>query len=360
MGKVRTRHVMIVVPILVVCTAFATVSATAFRGHEGFEINPHFLVGSRENREQLKALFTLLDAEGNSSEKNFAVVREISNNFFREGEYGRLIHFLGGRTVRFPEDPYNGHHFLMIAYAHMRQGSMPIAARYFDLIVKNYPDLMINGTSIHLTCLLQLIELNDDPVQQVWYYHELLSRFPDQIDRGVIWFRLAQAYERVGNWDGSIQAYANFLSQGSPVIPGFPNAEMHARHQVNFHNSARNWTFESLPALATAVRRAFDANNAVQMRNLQAGVNFFTRSWGQDDIISRQPFNVTQFMRGTRIRYADRFHERSNSEEAFLRTWGWPMVISVWYFYFRKIHFPSDPSVHGHWEWVGIYFGESF
>jgi len=349
-----------VVPILVIAAALVTVSATTLRSQDEPRINPHFLVGSRENREHLMTLFAMLDSKSNSPEKNFAVIREISNNFFREGEYGRLIHFLGERTVRFPDDPYNSYHLLMIAYAYMRQGSLPIAARYFDLIVKNYPDLMINGTSIHLTCLLQLIELNADPLQQVWYYHELISRFPGDIDLGVIWFRLAQAYEQIGNWDGSIQAYANFLAHGSPVVPGFPKAERHARHQVNFHNSARNWTFESLPALAAAVRHAFDTNNAVQLRNMQAGVNFFTRSWGQDDIISRQPINITHFMRGARIRYADRFHERSNSYEAYLRTWGWPMVISVWYFYFRRIHFPSDPNVHGRWEWAGIYYGESF
>jgi len=351
---------MIAVPILVVCAAFATVSAATFRSHDDPGIDPHFLVGSGENREHLRILFSMLDLQGNSPEENFAVIREISNNFFREGEYGRLIRFLGERTVRFPDDPYNGHHLLMIAYAYMRQGSLPIAARYFDLIVKNYPDLMINGTSIHLTCLLQLIELNDSPAQQVWYYHELISRFPDDVELGVIWFRLAKAYERVGNWDGVMRAYANFLFHGGPAVPGFPNAGNHARHQLNFHNSARNWTFESLPALASAVRHAFDTGNANQMRNMQAGANFFTRSWGQDDIISRHAFSIIPFMRGARIRYADRFHERSNSEEAFLRTWGWAQAVPVWYFYFRRIHFPSDPSVHGRWEWAGIYYGESF
>ena len=131
---------MIAVPILVVCAAFATVSAATFRSHDDPGIDPHFLVGSGENREHLRILFSMLDLQGNSPEENFAVIREISNNFFREGEYGRLIRFLGERTVRFPDDPYNGHHLLMIAYAYMRQGSLPIAARYFDLIVKNYPD----------------------------------------------------------------------------------------------------------------------------------------------------------------------------------------------------------------------------
>ena len=359
MGKVKPKSVALAAPILAVCVVFATVSAAAFTGHDEPGINPGFLVGPRENRDYLKTLFAMLDAPGNSPEKNFAVTREISDNFFRQGEYGALIHFLGARTVRFPDDPFNGYHLLRIAYAHIRQGSELIAARYFDLIVKNYPDLTINGTSIHLPCLLRLIELNDDPVQQVWYYHELISRFPGEIELGVVWFRLAEAYGRVGNWAGAMQAYSAFLSHGSPTVPGFPNAERHARQQVNLNGSARNWTFESLPALVSAVRHAFDTNNANQLRNMQAGVGFFTRSWGQDDIVSRQPFNIVPFVRGARIRYADRFHELSNSEEAYLRTWGWPMVISVWYLYFRRIHFPADPMVHGRWEWAGIYFGES-
>jgi len=351
---------MIAVPLLVACAAVATVSAAAFRGQDESGVNQRFLAGSRENREHLGILFSMLDAGNKSPEENFAVIREISNNLMREGEYGRLIHFLGERTVRLPDDPFNSHHLLMIAYAYMRQGSLPIAARYFDLIVKNYPDLEVNGRSVHLASLLQLIELNGDPAQRAWYYNELLSRFPDRIDRGVVWFRLARAYERVGNWDGVLQAYVNFLASGAPDVPGFPNAEIHARHYVNFHNSARNWTFESLSALTAAVRHALDTNNAAQMWRMQAGANFFTRSWGQDDIVARQAFDTRQFMRGNRIRHADRFHERSGANEVYLRTWGWPVVVPVWYLYFRKIHFPADPAVHGRWEWVGIYFGENF
>ncbi|MDR1596788.1 MAG: tetratricopeptide repeat protein, partial [Treponema sp.] len=46
--------------------------------------------------------------------------------------------------------------------------------------------------------------------------------------------------------------------------------------------------------------------------------------------------------------------------EAYLRTWGWSQYISTWYLYFRKINFPSDPEIHGRWEWAGIYYGEKF
>jgi len=50
----------------------------------------------------------------------------------------------------------------------------------------------------------------------------------------------------------------------------------------------------------------------------------------------------------------------SNSDEVFLRTWGWPVVVPVWHLYFRRVHFPADPAVHGRWEWVGVYYGDIF
>jgi len=64
-------------------------------------------------------------------------------------------------------------------------------------------------------------------------------------------------------------------------------------------------------------------------------------------------------MQGNRIHYANKLDASSNSTEAFLRTWGWAQI-STWYLYFRKIYFPSDPEIHGRWEWAGVYYGEKF
>ena len=347
---------------LAICAAaLATVSALGFQGEP--TQGAHFLSGLGEGADGMRALLEHLDAPGNDAAKNFAVAREISNELFRRGEYGRLIHFLGGRANDFPDDPFIAHHLLMMAYAYMRQDSTPIAKRFFELIVNNYPDLEINGSSIHLTCLLQLVELNDDPALQIWYYRELLSRFPDKVEPGVIWFRLAREQERLGDWDGAMQSYGNFLAHGSPTIPGFHGAETYVRHKINFANSARDWTFATLQDLTRAVQNALTNNASVTLRNMQARANFFTRSWGLDDIQSSAPFNVQLFMGGRPIRFTagltEGFHELSNENEVFMRTWGWPTVISVWYFYFRRVDFPADPAVHGRWEWVGIYFGEN-
>jgi len=344
--------------------AFAALTACGKipNGSGAVKIDPYYLTGSRENRENVKALFALLAKEDNSPEVTFAVVREIANSFARTKEYGRLIHFLDKRTIDFPDDPYNSYYLLMIAYIYMQQDALPVAAQYFDLIVKNYSDLTVNGESIHFACLNQLINLSKHPVQRVWYYQELISRFSDRTDLGTAWFMLAQTYEQIGDWNSAIQAYTSYLPYAGAMIPGFPAAENYARQQVDFNNSRKDWTFESLPALITAVKAALDVNSSWQLGRCQAKVNFFARSWGQGDIENFDVlvFNLSEFMQGNRIRYADELDASSNSTEAFLRTWGWSRYLPIWYLYFRKIYFPSDPEIHGRWEWAGIYYGEKF
>jgi len=348
--------------LAVSAAALATFCGKTLHGPGAVKIDPYYITGSGGNRENLRDLFTLLAADNNTAESAFAVVREIANSFAKEGEYGKLIHFLSERTINFPDDPYNGYYLLMIAYAYMQQDSLPVAAQYFGLIVKNYPDLTVSGESIHLACLEKLIELTDNPAQQVWYYQELISRFSDRINPGLSWFMLAQACERTGDWSGAIQAYTRFLPYTGTVIPGFPNADNYARQQVDFNNSPKDWTYESLPALLSAVQEALDTGNPRQLRLCQAKVNFFSRSWGQGetDDSGMADFNLSDFMRGNRIRYEDKFDSSSNATEALLRTWGWSQYISTWYLYFRKIYFPSDPEIHGRWEWAGVYYGEKF
>jgi len=340
---------------------FAAVCGKTPAGSVPAHIDSYYVIGSRENREQLRDLFMLLYNDNNNSESTFTIVREIANNFAKNKEYSKLIHFLSERTINFPDDPYNSYYLLMIAYAYMQQDALPVAARYFDLIVKNYPDLIINGESIHLACLNQLIDLSDNLEQQVWYYQELISRFSPRIDLGIAWFMLGQAYEHTGDWNSAIQAYTHYLLYAGTIIPGFPNAYDYARQQVDFNNSLKDWTYESLPALLAAVQSALDEPNAYRLRRIQAKVNFFTRSWGQIETDDPRiaDFSLSEFMQGNRIRYADRLDASSNSTEAFLKTWGWAQI-STWYLYFRKIYFPSDPEIHGRWEWAGIYYGEKF
>ena len=322
----------------------------------------YYIFGSSQNRDELENLFALLDDKNNPTEINFTIIREIANTFAREKEYGRLIHFLGDHIINYPNDIYNSYYLLMIAYAYMQEDSLPMAALYFDIIVKNYPDLIINDESIHLICLNQLINLSKNDEQRVFYYQELISRFSDKIDAAKAWFLLGKTYERIGEWTRAIHAYTNYQPYTGTIIQGHPNADNYARQQVDFYNSPKDWTHENLNFLLSAVKEALDEGNAEMLEQYKAKVNFFTRSWGQNefDSTSMEDFVLSDFMRGDRIRYADNFDISSNSTEAFLRTWDWNQYISTWYLYFRKIYFPSDPEIHGNWEWAGIYYGEKF
>jgi tetratricopeptide (TPR) repeat protein len=328
-----------------------------------YEIDPFYITGSKENREYYRELFKLLYSEKDDAENEFAIIREIAASFARQREYSKLIQFLSARTLNNPGDPYNSYYLLMIAYAYIQMDSLPIAALIFDLILKNYPDLIINEESIHYVCLKQLIELNNNPENQVWYYQELITRFPDKIDLGTAYFILGQMYEQIGDWNGAIDAYTRYLPYTGTIIHGFPNADQYAKQQVDFSRSPKDWTFESLPALRGAVEDALDNSDAWRLMRYRARVNFFARSWGQvetDDTAGSADFSFANFMYSNRIRYAADLDTSSNATEAFLRTWGWSQYVSTWYLYFRKIYFPQDPEIHGRWEWAGIYYGEKF
>ena len=326
------------------------------------DINSYYITGTKEDRKNITELFNLLKTEKPGSDSEFAVTREIATSFARLKDYERLIHFLSAKTINNPADPYNGYYFLMIAYANIQRESEPIAALYFDLILKNYPDLIINDESIHLVCLRHLINETDNPKHKIWYYNELISRFSDKIDPGNTYFMLGQACERAGDWNGAIAAYTKYLPFTGTIIPGFPQADQYAKNQVDLSRSQKDWTFESLGALRSAVEDALDAGSANTLMRYQTKVNFFARSWEQveTDDIGLNRFNLAQFMSGNHIKYNPTLDASSNSTEAFLRTSGWSFSLNTWYLYFRKIYFPQDPEIHGRWEWAGIYYGEKF
>jgi len=327
------------------------------------DVDPYYITGSKEDREKLNELFRLMTTEEPGSESEFAVTREIAANYARLKDYDRLIRFLSAKTINNPADPYNGYYFLMIAFANIERECEEVAALYFDLILRNYPDLIINNNeSIHLVCLRQMINLNKNAERQVWYYRELISRFPDKIDMGAAYFLLGQACEKVGDWNRAIAAYTNYLPFTGTIIPGFPDADRYAKQQVDFSRSQKDWTAESLPELRSAIERALDDGNADMLSRYQAKVNFFARSWQQVETDEAGLFrlNVPQFMAGNRIRYASTLDAASTDTEAFLRTTGWSQILNTWYLYFRKIYFPQDPEIHGRWEWAGIYYGEKF
>jgi tetratricopeptide (TPR) repeat protein len=324
-------------------------------------IDSYYICGAKEQRNTLAILFGLLNEKIEDEEEQFAVVREIANVYAEAGEHGRLINFLNDIVQRNPQNAYNGYYRFMSAFAHTQQEAYPVAALYFDTIVKNYPDLVIKGQSLHFTCLNQLITLVKDSGQLIGYYEELISRFTEQIDLGATYFMLAQAYEQTDKWNTAIQTYTQFLTCKETKVPGFPNADIYARQMVNFNNSPKDWTFESLDSLVAAVKDALDAGSSFRLEQCRAKANFFARSWEQKDAdnVRTIVFKLSDLMLDSQIRYDDNLDNGSNANEAYLRTVGW-YQIPIWYLYFRKIYFPADPETHGRWEWAGVYYGERF
>ncbi|MBQ9238261.1 MAG: hypothetical protein IJ191_02970 [Treponema sp.] len=143
-------------------------------------------------------------------------------------------------------------------------------------------------------------------------------------------------------------------------ITGKPDAYREARQLIDFNNSVKNWTFESLAELEDAVRTAIAQYDWRSLDRYKAKVNFFSMSWRQDalDANAQNEFSMRDYMRGNRVYTARTLDEDSNPNEAYLRTWGWSQYVSIWYLYFRKVNFPVDPDIHGNWEWAGIYMGE--
>jgi tetratricopeptide (TPR) repeat protein len=325
-------------------------------------IDPYYLAGTGENREYLRELHLLLAARPEAGEERFALIREIANTYARLEEFPLLVNFLSRRVSDPGDGPYHTYYLFMIAYAYIRMDAYPVAALYFDIIIKNYPDLRVMDQSIHLACLKELINLVENNEQQVRYYQELISRFSDQIDLGEAYFMLAQACEKIGDWNGAIQAYTQYLPYQGTIIPNFPRADNYAKQLVDFNNSPKDWTFENLPSLVRAIKTAIDTGSSSRLWSYRAKVNFFARSWEQEetDDSGMAEFNLSDFMRNSRIRYADTLDSGSNANESYLRTWGWSQYISTWYLYFRKIYFPLDPEIHGRWEWAGVYYGEKF
>lgn len=214
-----------------------------------------------------------------------------------------------------------------------------------------------------MVCLQNLIRISDEPENTAEYLSRLVTQFPDSVNKTELYARLAVEYEKLGEWNQVLKSWSDFLAQSDAStiqIAGIPNAYSTARNLIDFNNSSKNWTFESLDALETAVKRAINAYDYYTLEKYRSKVNFFSMSWRQDATQDNSLANFTMhdFMQGQRIRYSDTLDDSSTPDEAFLRTWGWNSYVNVWYLYFRKVNFPLDPEINGRWEWAGIYYGE--
>ena len=212
-------------------------------------------------------------------------------------------------------------------------------------------------------CLKHLIQISTNPANRITYFNQLITRFPNDVSSTELYLRMALEYQKEGEWTQALQAFEQFLAQeDAPTIQiaEVPNAYLTAKQLIDFNNSSKDWTFETLDALVSAVKSAIANYNPTALDRYKSKVNFFAMSWRQDETAenAQQEFSMRAYMRGNRIQYASDLDSTSGPTEAYLRTWGWSTYINVWYLYFRKVNFPADPDIHGRWEWAGIYYGD--
>jgi tetratricopeptide (TPR) repeat protein len=235
-------------------------------------------------------------------------------------------------------------------------GYIPFAEYYYNSILKNYPDLLIKGNSIHFLCLRKLIKMVKNPEYRIDYYKELIERFSNQFNNlGPIYYFLAEAYEEVGEWDLAIEKYRAFI-QSNSAISGIHNAQKKVREKIKFYDSDRKWVENLVGEIKDAIRK----KNIGKLDRYRAKTNFFTMSWEQEEYNENLTIQyvIGSFLLASNVTVKEEIDIDSNTQEAYLKTENWTYRIRTWYFYFRRVDFGKDPEINGGWEWTGIYFGK--
>ena len=334
----------------------------------------YYIVGTSEEKKQLRRLFTEAENRKGEYEDSLAVIQQIIKILHNSGYIEKLNLFLTAYVENNPEDPYNSYYLLFVAENYNESGAYPFATHYYERILKNYPDLLVQGKSIHFVCLKKLINLIEEPEVRVNYYKELIARFSEEnplypnlelIDKGPLYYYMAKTYEELGEWDLAMQAYRNFQLYPDCKIPGVPDAHADITDMLAFYDYRdKSWIMDNLEDLTKYVQWAIWGRNPGRLERYRAKVNFFATAWEEEAIETNTLDDLEGFYSDlgvfmtSRLRCAGQLNSDSNLQEAYLETWGWSFRIPTWYLYFRKISFPADPEINGKWEWGGIYLGE--
>ena len=275
----------------------------------------------------------------------------------------RTVTFLAYHVQSFPKDPAAALYLFTIArHFAAETDALPIVRAYLRRALYAHPDIDVEGESVHRQAARSLFFITDDPYERIAVHDMLAERLQGQPATPEYQYLVGQAYAATGDWERAYAAFERVLELNPEPIQGTGDIRRTILREIGMRNSSRDWVVRDLPTLVARIKSALSNRDVAALGRLRADVNFFAMSWQQDEFdpnsrVTR--FNPSAFLRRSRVRFDRDLHPRSNDSEAYLRTFNWSHRIGTWYLYFRRVHYPADPDVHGGWEWAGILFGEA-
>jgi tetratricopeptide (TPR) repeat protein len=352
---------------IIACFLITLLLALFFLSSCRSEFDYFTAVGGRMQTD-LEDLFSLLEKYNtpDKTKERFVINKQIIDLYTNAELDSRKILYLTYIVQKYETDPFNAYYLAIVAQTYQRQGALLFAKYYYEKVVTSFDDLFFSGQYVHQYCLNELTRLASVPEEKITWYRELLSRFETSIDKGEVFFNLAQAYEDAGDYASAQEMYKNFLNAPPVKIAGSPDAYNRVKEKLTLYEKKPDWILQDLNELVRQVREAIEDKNVSALESFRAKDYFFTLTWEQKNDPAMMVFTeasmadyIGAFLLNSNVTVAPKFDIDSNAREAYLRTENWVFQIHpTWYFYFRKVDFKPDPDINGGWEWAGIYFGE--
>ena len=146
---------VLVLSVLAGCSMFSI---------KGRSTNPHFLVGDKNQKKELKHLYREIDRQNNTYEERFVFMEQIIKIFYAAAEE-RLNLFIQNYVSRFKDDPFNGYYLLIVAWNYQEAEAYPFAVLYYERILK-LSGYNGKNKSAYNICLTNLVDLVDDPTSE--------------------------------------------------------------------------------------------------------------------------------------------------------------------------------------------------
>ncbi len=319
-----------------------------------------YLIGSEETQDKLKFLFeTLSDQE--TSEGRFIINLEISRILINLKQNSLRNAYLLEQIQWYPDDFCNSFYLNIIADDYQSRKMPKMAEKYYKRIIRNYPPIINKGEELQTNVLEKLSEISSHPEERIHYSDLLLKLKPEDKKIAKTYYNLATAYETIGEWPTAISIWKKFLAAPQAGMEKEETLRKDISKKVRFYEyQPKDWAYRELDPLLAAIRSAISNRNNDAIKRNMSKIDFFTLSWGQDDQEANYKFvyDLATFIRRFPIKFNPKVERNANDTEAYWETYNWNYRIRTWYLYFQRIDFPADPSLHGKWEWAGIYFGE--